>query len=190
MEKVKFLQSVKTMLDASGFSVEDLAELYGVKIVLPEMKSDAPERGSLVFDSEGNFRYGVVYEGNVVSFKPLEGQKVLGICFENKVITLKDAPQKMSWPEAKAYCQQMMTEGKKMTPGSYNFWLNFKERANAEVINAMLKYFGGEPIQLSSWYWTASDRPYTYAWRWCFLHRDWKNGQREEVYLVRPVYNL
>ena len=118
MEKVKFLQSVKTMLDASGFSIEDLAELYGVKIVLPEMKSDAPERGSLVFDSEGNFRYGVVYEGNVVSFKPLEGQKVLGICFENKVITLKDAPQKMSWPEAKAYCQQMMTEGKKMTPGS------------------------------------------------------------------------
>lgn len=48
MEKVKFLQSVKTMLDASGFSIEDLAELYGVKIVLPEMKSDAPERGSLV----------------------------------------------------------------------------------------------------------------------------------------------
>ena len=201
MEKEKFLQSIKETLEAAGFSVDDLVQYCAEKEVpaVNAVASDISVVGVSSKENEERFPFEVMYEGMVRSWVPLEGKKLLGVIFENHLITLHNSPREIPWREAVKYCREIKIEGHACSAGKIEFWkkvMNSREEQKKALDNLLIS-LGGEAL-VRKWFWSSSEYSSGYAWIFC---TDSNGGARQGgVYyslkvntnkrVVRPVLDL
>lgn len=164
MEKGVFLRAVNVFLTQCGISLSDLAQAEKTEnetgILSRERQiSKSVEFGILsdvVFDSDGNFLFDVLYDGGIRSKQFLSDRKPLGVVWGDYVISLKNSSIPMSWDEAVRFCDNRKMNGLGMEPGDIEFWKSFINKKPLTLLNALFEYLGGEPMLQGCWYWTSS----------------------------------
>ncbi|MDO5386854.1 MAG: hypothetical protein Q4F75_06235, partial [Pseudomonadota bacterium] len=140
------------------------------------------------------YDYPVLYSDGTISKAQCDmiGRKLLGVVFENHLITLKDSPDYVNWHEAMEYCQKIKIFGQSCEAGKIEFWKKY--RKHQKELNRLLKSVGGESLKSYKRYWASSEYSYNFAWYFCTDRDTYYCGvdydYEDDTYTVRPVLDL
>lgn len=154
MNKKEFLQGIKTVLLASGCTMEELAAEMGIAISQGELavKSKRPD----AYDSSGNYKLEVLYQtpdGILKTVEVLKKWHAIGVVYGGYVILKEAAPVSMTHDNAQKFCKR-----KGVVLGTCMFWDEFINNGIYVVVNAILTEIGGSPIDVFEGQWTSSVR--------------------------------
>ena len=154
MNKKEFLQGIKTVLLASGCSLEELAAEMGV--VLNQDKTAVVSKNPEAYDSSGNYKLEVLYQtpnGKLKTFEVLKKWQAIGVVYGDYVILKEAAPVSMTLDNAMKFCKR-----KGVMLGERRFWNEFVNSGIYVVVNAILTEINGLPIDAFEGHWTSSTR--------------------------------
>lgn len=154
MNKKEFLQGIKTVLLASGCTLEELAAEMGIAISQGELAVN-PKRPD-AYDSSGNYKLEVLYQtpdGVLKTIEVLKKWQAIGVVFGGYVILKEAAPVSMTLDNALKFCKR-----KGVMLGNRIFWDEFINSGIYVIVNAILTEINGAPIDAFEGQWTSSTR--------------------------------